>query len=88
VDRASSSGPLTVVAPFAPGLPLDQVFDPRASQEAVYGEVEPLVQSALDGFRVCIFAYGQVTSRSAPCPPNARGPTTPDDGWCVSTFDE
>jgi hypothetical protein len=30
----------------------DQVFTPRASQEAVFAEVLPLVQSALDGYKV------------------------------------
>ena len=40
----------------------DQVFTPRASQEAVFAEVLPLVQSALDGYKVCIFAYGQTNS--------------------------
>eukprot|EP01012_Entosiphon_sulcatum_P014454 TRINITY_DN1947_c0_g1_i1.p1 TRINITY_DN1947_c0_g1~~TRINITY_DN1947_c0_g1_i1.p1 ORF type:complete len:793 (-),score=145.58 TRINITY_DN1947_c0_g1_i1:20-2398(-) len=36
----------------------DRVFPPAAQQEDVYQELGPLVQSALDGFRVAIFAYG------------------------------
>jgi hypothetical protein len=40
----------------------DQVFGPRVSQEGVFAEVQPLVQSAIDGYRVCIFAYGQTGS--------------------------
>ena len=40
----------------------DKVFDPSASQAAVFEEVGPAVQSALDGQRVCIFAYGQTGS--------------------------
>eukprot|EP00750_Incisomonas_marina_P020783 INCI4086.5.p1 GENE.INCI4086.5~~INCI4086.5.p1 ORF type:complete len:1393 (+),score=313.52 INCI4086.5:228-4406(+) len=38
---------------------LDQVFRPGMSNEQVYAEVEPLVMSAMDGYNVCIFAYGQ-----------------------------
>jgi len=37
----------------------DRVFDVAADQETLYGEVTGLVQSALDGYVACIFAYGQ-----------------------------
>lgn len=37
----------------------DMVFDGSSSQEDVFLEVSALVQSALDGYSVCIFAYGQ-----------------------------
>jgi len=37
----------------------DRVFGVSASQETLYGEVTGLVQSALDGYVACIFAYGQ-----------------------------
>lgn len=37
----------------------DAVFGPNASQDAVFEDTRHLVQSALDGFNVCIFAYGQ-----------------------------
>jgi kinesin family member C1 len=40
----------------------DNVFSPSSSQEDVYKEVSELVQSALDGYRVCIFSYGQTNS--------------------------
>ncbi|XP_046304950.1 kinesin-like protein KIFC2 isoform X9 [Marmota monax] len=38
---------------------LDWVFSPDASQEEVFGELEPAVLSCLQGYSVCIFTYGQ-----------------------------
>jgi kinesin family protein C1/nucleolar protein 58 len=39
------------------------VFGMNDAQEQVYSHVSALVQSAVDGFHVCILAYGQVTAR-------------------------
>ncbi|KAA0162391.1 hypothetical protein FNF28_04728 [Cafeteria roenbergensis] len=36
-----------------------RVFGPQAGQEDVFNELDGLVNSAVDGKRVCIFAYGQ-----------------------------
>lgn len=38
----------------------DEVFDFNTTQEQVYSDVSQLVTSVLDGYNVCIFAYGQV----------------------------
>ena len=40
-----------------------QVYGPASSQEDVFRDTEPLMTSVLDGFNVCIFAYGQSGSR-------------------------
>lgn len=48
------------------GSPLDfkfdKVFSPSAGQEVVFDEVSDFVQSALDGYHVCLFSYGQTGS--------------------------
>jgi len=40
----------------------DRVFGPSIGQEAVFTEVSEFVQSALDGYSVCLFSYGQTGS--------------------------
>ena len=38
----------------------DTCFSSEASQDDVYQETRALIQSAFDGYNVCVFAYGQV----------------------------
>ncbi|CAK9168033.1 unnamed protein product [Ilex paraguariensis] len=37
----------------------DHIFRPEDNQEAVFAQTMPIVTSVLDGYNVCIFAYGQ-----------------------------
>jgi len=40
----------------------DKAFPPSSGQEVVFQEVSEFVQSALDGYHVCLFSYGQTGS--------------------------
>ncbi|KAL8728292.1 MAG: hypothetical protein Q9181_005395 [Wetmoreana brouardii] len=40
----------------------DRIFTPGSFNADVFGEISQLVQSALDGYNVCIFCYGQTGS--------------------------
>ncbi|XP_062179065.1 kinesin-like protein KIN-14N isoform X2 [Phragmites australis] len=40
-------------------ITIDKVFRDNASQSEIFTEVSQLLQSAIDGQKVCIFAYGQ-----------------------------
>ncbi|CAH9083477.1 unnamed protein product, partial [Cuscuta europaea] len=40
----------------------DRVYGPHVGQVDLFNDIQPFVQSAFDGFNVCIFAYGQTHS--------------------------
>lgn len=40
----------------------DQVFGETSTQEEVFAEVRPMIESVMDGYHSCIFAYGQTGS--------------------------
>ncbi|CAM9116321.1 unnamed protein product, partial [Sphacelaria rigidula] len=57
-DPMGKSKPVTETKTFA----FDRVFDPEATQAAVYDFARPLVISAIDGYNSTIFAYGHTGS--------------------------
>ena len=48
----------------------DRVYGPESGQEAVFEDVAALTTSALDGYNICIFAYGQTGAHTGPYSPS------------------
>ncbi|KAF3649997.1 Kinesin-4 [Capsicum annuum] len=59
--EAAKDGELTVKSNgmFKKAFKFDAVFSPQADQAEVFEDAAPLATSVLDGYSVCIFAYGQ-----------------------------
>lgn len=58
-DQKSSLGTVTAAKH---AFSFDRVFSPTSQNLEVFDEISQLVQSALDGYNVCIFCYGQTGS--------------------------
>jgi len=78
-DIATGANGANAIGQLADGMrrfELDRSFGAGATQESVFDEVRPLVQSALDGFDVCVFAHGASGSGKTYTmigPPKQRG---------------
>lgn len=53
-DAGNGSG-----SPAPMSFEFDRVFSPESDQKEIYSEVEELALGALDGFNICLMAYGQ-----------------------------
>jgi len=62
LDVAGDQLRRTTDKPDSHAFAFNRVFAPDASQHDVFDEVASFVQSALDGFSVCLFSYGQTGS--------------------------
>lgn len=62
IAQAGNGGPGTKGQAQKHVFTFDRVFGPQSGQLEVFEEVSALVQSALDGYRVTVFAYGQTNA--------------------------
>ncbi|PHT46146.1 Kinesin KP1 [Capsicum baccatum] len=68
IEYIGENGELVVVNPSKQGkearrsFKFNTVYSPASTQAQVYSDIQPFVQSVLDGYNVCIFAYGQTGS--------------------------
>ncbi|WOG86841.1 hypothetical protein DCAR_0206060 [Daucus carota subsp. sativus] len=78
----ADNGVLTLITPSKNGkegrksFNYNQVFGPSATQEKVFSDMQPLIRSVLDGYNVCIFAYGQTGAGKTY---TMSGPNNPTD---------
>ncbi|XVF59093.1 hypothetical protein PTKIN_Ptkin07bG0247200 [Pterospermum kingtungense] len=62
----------------------DRVYGPHVGQAELFSDVQPFVQSALDGYNVSIFAYGQTRSGKT----HTMEGSTHDRGLYARCFEE
>ncbi|KAM0896676.1 hypothetical protein ACQ4PT_023046 [Festuca glaucescens] len=55
----SNDGDIGIMNGAKKTFKFDRVYTPKDDQAEVYADASPLVTSVLDGYNVCIFAYGQ-----------------------------
>lgn len=62
VKGAEEKSSLGTVTTKTNAFAFDKVFGPTSQNQEVFEEISQLIQSALDGYNVCIFCYGQTGS--------------------------
>eukprot|EP00501_MAST-03F_sp_TOSAG23-6_P000405 GSMAST32.ASY1.ANO1.417.1 assembled CDS len=63
----------------------DRVFGPQDSQKVVFEDTRLLIQSAVDGFNVCLFCYGQTGAGKSYTMIELKGitPRAVDEIWAI-----
>ncbi|XVF50579.1 hypothetical protein PTKIN_Ptkin04bG0112900 [Pterospermum kingtungense] len=88
VESIGENGQLVVANPSKPGrdsqrsFKFNKVFGPAATQGEVFSDIQPFVQSVVDGYNVCIFAYGQTGSGKTYTMTGPNGAT--EEEWGVN----
>ncbi|XP_021292325.1 kinesin-like protein KIN-14K isoform X4 [Herrania umbratica] len=88
IENIGENGQLVIANPSKPGkdgqrsFKFNKVFGPAATQGEVFQDIQPFVQSVVDGYNVCIFAYGQTGSGKTYTMTGPNGAT--EEEWGVN----
>ncbi|XP_022754873.1 kinesin-like protein KIN-14K [Durio zibethinus] len=88
VENIGDNGQLVIANPSKPGkdgqrsFKFNKIFGPAATQAEVFADIQPFVQSVVDGYNVCIFAYGQTGSGKTYTMTGPNGAT--EEEWGVN----
>ncbi|XP_019163237.1 PREDICTED: kinesin-like protein KIN-14P isoform X2 [Ipomoea nil] len=88
VEYVGDNGELIVMNPSKQAkegrrsFKFNRVYGPSATQAQVFADIQPLIQSVLDGYNVCIFAYGQTGSGKTYTMTGPDGAT--EENWGVN----
>ncbi|XVF12314.1 hypothetical protein REPUB_Repub08aG0105400 [Reevesia pubescens] len=88
IENIGENGQLVIANPSKPGkdgqrsFKFNKVFGPAATQGEVFSDIQPFVQSVVDGYNVCIFAYGQTGSGKTYTMTGPNGAT--EEEWGVN----
>ncbi|XVE64055.1 hypothetical protein DITRI_Ditri07aG0070400 [Diplodiscus trichospermus] len=88
IENISENGELVIANPSKPGkdgqrlFKFSKVFGPAATQGEVFSDIQPFVESVVNGYNVCIFAYGQTGSGKTYTMTGPNG--GPEEEWGVN----
>ncbi|KAF6160192.1 hypothetical protein GIB67_016628, partial [Kingdonia uniflora] len=94
IDSIGDDGSLVLIDPLNPHqdaqkvFHFNRVFRPTATQEEIFKDTQLLIRSVMDGYNVCIFAYGQTRSGKTHTMCGPSGGSTKDRGINFLTLND